>query len=70
LKLGKSLNEVDFGKVFELVSVSYQRINLNIDEVDLYSLLKDSPDRIKILENPEVSNNSDTMIEKMVLSGQ
>ena len=47
LKLGISLNEVQFSSVYELVAVSDHRINLDINEVDVKTLLSNQPDRIR-----------------------
>ena len=69
LKLGKSLNEISFDNILELITVSHQRINLNIDEVDINHLLKNDPKKINMLKFP-IFQDQESMLEKMVSIGQ
>ena len=39
LKLGESLNEVSFDSIIDLVQMAYMRVNLDISEVDLVSMM-------------------------------
>jgi hypothetical protein len=40
LKIGESLNEVDFPLVMDLIVISSGRINLDISEVDMITTIK------------------------------
>ena len=42
LIVGKKLNRVSFNKIWELCTVSDKRINLNLDELDLISIVERS----------------------------
>jgi hypothetical protein len=40
LIVGKKLNKVSFNKIWDLISVSDKRINLNLDELDLVNIIE------------------------------
>ena len=42
LIVGKKLDRVSFGKIWELCTVSDKRINLNLDELDLIAIIERS----------------------------
>jgi hypothetical protein len=70
LKLGSSLNQVSINNILELINVSNNRINLDINGVDLNSVLQRSRETIHLIKYPEYSTNSDSLIEQMVIAGQ
>lgn len=49
LKLGESLNEVSFNSLIELVQMAYMRVNLDISEVDIKTMLL-SPTSSKVIQ--------------------
>ena len=70
LKLGSSLNQVSINNILELINVSNNRINLDVNGVDLNSVLQRSRETIHLIKYPEYSTNSDSLIEQMVIAGQ
>lgn len=46
LKIGESLNEVSFQSLIELVQMAYMRINLDISEVDIKSMLNSTSNKL------------------------
>ena len=40
LKIGESLNDVDFNLLLDLMVISNNRINLDISEVDMLTIIK------------------------------
>jgi len=40
LKIGESLNDVDFNLLLDLMVISNNRINLDISEVDMLAIIK------------------------------
>ena len=42
LKIGKSLNEVDFPLILDLIVISHNRINLDLSEVNIVDVVKRS----------------------------
>lgn len=49
LKIGESLNDVDFPLIFDLMIISNRRINLEISEVNLLTLIKNDEATMKEL---------------------
>jgi hypothetical protein len=49
LKIGESLNEVDFPLVMDLIVISSGRINLDISEVDMIATIKRDEETVKEL---------------------
>jgi hypothetical protein len=39
LSIGKSIDEVDFPIIMDLMRIAHKRINLNLDEVDIKSMV-------------------------------
>lgn len=70
LKLGASLNQVSINNIIELINVSNNRIKLDINGVDLKTVLNKSRETIHRLKYPELTLNSDSLMEQMVISGQ
>jgi hypothetical protein len=48
--LGKSMDDVDMDKLIDLVEMAYQRVNLDIDKIDVHKILK-RDDSKHILDN-------------------
>ena len=55
LKIGESLNEVAFESLIDLVQMAYMRINLDISEVDIESMLNNAENKfiLEQLRHPE-----------------
>ena len=39
LSIGKSIDEVDFPIIMDLMRISHKRINLNLEEVNIYEMI-------------------------------
>ena len=55
LKIGESLNEVSFISIIDLVTLAYMRVNLDISEVDLKSIIthENNHEILNQLRNPD-----------------
>jgi hypothetical protein len=42
LSIGKSIDEVDFPIIMDLIRISHKRINLNLEEVDIVAMVNRS----------------------------
>ena len=49
LKIGESLNDVDFPLVLDLMVISYNRINLDISEVNIKNMIENHEESLKEL---------------------
>jgi hypothetical protein len=50
LKVGESINEVDFPLIMDLMRVSNNRINLDLEDVDIKAMVLRSEETLKLLK--------------------
>lgn len=73
LKIGESLNEVDFHLIMDLINISNNRINLDLTEVDMLSIIKKSESTLKELTtkmNESDENKKDYLLQRVAKLGQ
>lgn len=58
LKIGESLNEVDFPLIMDLMTISSGRINLDITEVDMMTVIQRDEDTVKELTTKKSEEES------------
>ena len=50
LSIGKSIDEVDFPIIMDLMRISHKRINLNLEEVNIYEMITRSAQTMEELQ--------------------
>jgi hypothetical protein len=50
LSIGSSIQEVDFNIILDLIRISYNRINLNLEDVDIAEMIMRHPPTLEALK--------------------
>lgn len=53
LSIGKSIDEVDFPIIMDLMRISHKRINLNLEDVDIDAMVNRSQTTLEELQGPQ-----------------
>jgi hypothetical protein len=67
VKIGQSMAKVDFNLFCNLVAISYERINLDLEDLNLEEMIKDSrPIILNNMLNYDESKVEDSLVHQMV----
>ena len=81
LSIGASIQEVDFNIILDLIRISYNRINLNLEEVDIVEMINRHQPTLDALRQPQkeiegnygrkiYSKENETLIQEIARLGQ
>lgn len=72
LKIGESIDEVDFPLILDLVIISYNRVNLDLSEVNIVKMIENHPSSIKDLTTKKEGEDehNEYLIQRVAKLGQ
>ena len=66
LKIGKAFNAIDANLLIQFLAVAYQRINIEFTDIDIETIMENTPGYINQLEHPVNNNEEESDFIKMV----
>jgi len=70
VKVAHSISKVDFNLLCNLVAISYQRINLDLEDLDIEQMIKNSPKSLQKMMNYREDQIEESIVHQMVTFSQ